>query len=64
MPIDEPSRAGLTKIGNPSSSSTSAKSEAAVSKAYSGTGKPAACQSSLVRNLSMPSAEAMTPEPV
>jgi len=64
MPIDEPSLAGFTMIGSPRRVATARKSLSGASSSYRGVGTPAACQTSLVRHLSIASALARTPEPV
>ncbi len=64
MPMLEPSLAGLTNSGRPRRATTACQSLSAVNTTHSGTGMPAACQNSLLRHLSIASAEASTPLPV
>ena len=68
MPIDEPSRGGLTISGRPSASGTvrsrSRVCSPAASRSQRGVGSPSACQTRLVMTLSIAIAEAITPEPV
>ena len=63
-PIVDPSRAGLTISGNPSSATSRIGSVPVPTIRKRGVGMPAAIQTSLVRHLSIASADAMTPLPV
>src|SRR6187455_1862870 len=60
----EPSRAGLTMRGSASRDTTLSQSVSRRAITYFGVGIPAAVHTSLVRHLSIASAEAMTPLPV
>ncbi|MCY1458490.1 hypothetical protein D9M71_758780 [compost metagenome] len=64
MPMLEPSWAGLTISGKPSSAAARSQSAALASTAWRGVGRPRLCHTCLVRSLSMASAEASTPLPV
>ena len=69
MPIDEPSRGGLTISGRPMRSGTSRTRFARsgrprASHSQRGVGRPSASQTRLVITLSIAIAEAITPEPV
>jgi hypothetical protein len=65
MPIDEPSQAGLTNSGKPSGFDAAAKSLAAAEQhVFRHRQRQRHCQSNLLRHLSIPSAEAITPLPV
>lgn len=73
MPIEDPARAGLTKTGQPWSAakSTTALRAAAGSfshsrgriTTYGPTGRPKEMKTRFMYSLSMPTAEASTPEP-
>ena len=60
----EPSRAGFTMSGSPSTSRTFCQSVRGPTMAKRGVGTPEASHTSLVRHLSMASAEPITPLPV
>ncbi len=64
MPTLEPWVAGFTASGSPSSATARSKSAAPASSTHGGVATPAACASRLVRSLSMPIAEPITPLPV
>src|ERR1700687_2946183 len=64
MPMDEPARAGLTISGSPSLATTAHQSVLSSTTSYCGVGIPLAIQTSLVRHLSIASADAITPLPV
>ena len=68
MPIDEPSRGGLTTSGRPSTSGTARSCSRPCSpsarRTKRGVGRPSASQTRLVITLSIAIADAITPEPV
>ncbi len=68
MPIDEPSRGGLTISGRPSVSGTATTSardcRSGDNHTQAGVGRPSASQTRLVITLSIAIADAITPDPV
>ena len=60
----EPSRAGLTIIGEPSAAKAAVHSSALLTRRQSGVGMPSKRQMRLVMILSIAMLDAITPEPV